>query len=309
MISSFEPPGRSCIMDCSFLFNTAASFAVLLMFVVARWPGAGRQISDDSRDATDPVLNTSSLSSCRLSSSECSMLTSSLNLRRGRISFHNTAVDAAARDWGSIKRLAPAGVLYPESVDDIVSLVRTTTRLSSSSSNLTLAAKGRGHSVNGQAQVLHLSTCWARVKLHYPRAAYICRALDVPLVCRPALTWRKCARTRIAFCLISVGRWSRFCRLWTESWSRCRHWRSGSRWCRKETQIAQWRSWMRREASFGLTYSRRHSSMVWLPGAGPTISIWAWAGLCRTPASADKPFDMVLKSATCCNWKLLQVRV
>ncbi len=161
MISSFEPPGRCCIMDCSFLFNTAASFAVLLMFVVARWPGAGRQISDDSHDATDPVLNTSSLSSCRLSSSECSMLTGSLNLRRGRISFHNTAVDAAARDWGSIKRLAPAGVLYPESVDDIVSLVRTTTaaRLSSSSSNLTLAAKGRGHSVNGQAQVLHLSSC------------------------------------------------------------------------------------------------------------------------------------------------------
>ncbi|CAK9861126.1 unnamed protein product [Sphagnum jensenii] len=80
----------------------------------------------------------------------------SLNLRRGRISFHHTAVDAAARDWGSIKRLAPAAVLYPESVDDIVSLVRTTTaaRLSSSSSNLTLAAKGRGHSVNGQAQAL-----------------------------------------------------------------------------------------------------------------------------------------------------------
>ncbi|CAK9875407.1 unnamed protein product [Sphagnum jensenii] len=75
-----------------------------------------------------------------------------------RLSFSDTA--DAARDWGRIKRLSPAGVLYPESVDDIVSLVRTA---GLSTSNLTVAAKGRGHSINGQAQapegiVIEMST-------------------------------------------------------------------------------------------------------------------------------------------------------
>ncbi len=124
------------------MFN-AASCTVLLMFLLARW--AGRQTSGDSPPATF------NLDTCRLSSTQCNTL-SSLHLR-GHLSFHNTA--EAARDWGRIKRLAPAGVLYPESVDDIVSLVRT----AGLSRNLTVAAKGRGHSINGQAQVALQSVC------------------------------------------------------------------------------------------------------------------------------------------------------
>jgi hypothetical protein len=129
-------------MECTFMFN-AASCTLLLMFLVARW--AGRQTSGDSPPATF------NLDTCRLSSTQCSTL-SSLHLR-GHLSFHNTT--EAARDWGRIKRLAPAGVLYPESVDDIVSLVRT----AGLSRNLTVAAKGRGHSINGQAQVALQSVC------------------------------------------------------------------------------------------------------------------------------------------------------
>ncbi|CAK9859718.1 unnamed protein product, partial [Sphagnum jensenii] len=119
-------------------FRKKSSCTLLLMFLVARW--AGRQTSGDSPPATF------NLDTCRLSSTQCSTL-SSLHLR-GHLSFHNTT--EAARDWGRIKRLAPAGVLYPESVDDIVSLVRT----AGLSRNLTVAAKGRGHSINGQAQAL-----------------------------------------------------------------------------------------------------------------------------------------------------------
>jgi hypothetical protein len=138
-------------MECTFVFN-AASCTLVLMFLVARW--GGRQSGDS--DAT--VLNT-----CRLSSTQCSTL-HSLHLR-SRLSFSDTA--DAARDWGRIKRLSPAGVLYPESVDDIVSLVRTA---GLSTSNLTVAAKGRGHSINGQAQVALEGDCIAARRFQLPCA-------------------------------------------------------------------------------------------------------------------------------------------
>jgi hypothetical protein len=141
----------TCNMECTFVFN-AASCTLVLMFLVARW--GGRQSSDS--DAT--VLNT-----CRLSWTQCSTL-HSLHLR-SRLSFSDTA--DAARDWGRIKRLSPAGVLYPESVDDIVSLVRTA---GLSTSNLTVAAKGRGHSINGQAQVALEGDCIAGRRFQLPCA-------------------------------------------------------------------------------------------------------------------------------------------
>lgn len=67
---------------------------------------------------------------------------------KGYLSFHDTS--AAARDFGLIKHFPPAAVLYPNSVEDVAALIRA---VASSSTNLTVAAKGPGHSINGQAQV------------------------------------------------------------------------------------------------------------------------------------------------------------
>lgn len=67
------------------------------------------------------------------------------------MSFENTS--SASQDWGRIRQLAPAGVVYPKSVADIVSIVQAVAR---SDSDLTVAARGFGHSVGGQAQVLSI---------------------------------------------------------------------------------------------------------------------------------------------------------
>ncbi len=253
------------------------------MFLVARW--AGRQTSGDS-----PPANFH-LDTCRLSSTQCSKL-SSLHLR-GHLSFHNTA--EAARDWGRIKRLAPAGVLYPESVDDIVSLVRT----AGLSRNLTVAAKGRGHSINGQAQVALQSVCI--VGRRQTENSLLSVRMRVNRVCT----------VFFFFVLASHGvisiLWS-VCRLWMESLSKCLH-LAGSRWCQREMWIAQCPTWMQPEASFGLMCSKRHWRKVWLQGPGPTISISALAEPFPMPALVDKRFDTALKSATYCSLKLSQVHL
>ncbi|KAH9299605.1 hypothetical protein KI387_031287, partial [Taxus chinensis] len=67
----------------------------------------------------------------------------------GRIDFHNTHV--AATDFGNRERALPAGVLYPKSVADIASVVKSI-YMSDPSLNLTVAARGHAHSLNGQAQ-------------------------------------------------------------------------------------------------------------------------------------------------------------
>ncbi|XP_057826593.1 cytokinin dehydrogenase 5 isoform X2 [Cryptomeria japonica] len=68
----------------------------------------------------------------------------------GHIDFHNTQV--AATDFGNHKTALPAGVLYPRSVADVASLVTSIYKLSGGGSNLTVAARGHAHSLNGQAQ-------------------------------------------------------------------------------------------------------------------------------------------------------------
>jgi hypothetical protein len=90
--------------------------------------------------------HTTALASCILEQADCTAL--ELLKLNGYLSFHG--ISAAARDWGLIKHMPPAAVLHPDSVHDIAELIRV---VASSSSNLTVAAKGPGHSVNGQAQV------------------------------------------------------------------------------------------------------------------------------------------------------------
>jgi len=59
--------------------------------------------------------------------------------------LHLSSAVAVSRDWGLIKHLQAAAVLHPTSVHEIAELVRAVA--SSSSTNLTVAAKGVGHSL------------------------------------------------------------------------------------------------------------------------------------------------------------------
>ncbi|XP_024383193.1 cytokinin dehydrogenase 4 isoform X2 [Physcomitrium patens] len=76
-------------------------------------------------------------------------LLSSLRLD-GSLTFSNTS--SAASDFGRIRYSLPGAILYPKSVRDVELAVRAVQ--SSKGSGLTLAAKGSGHSVHGQAQAL-----------------------------------------------------------------------------------------------------------------------------------------------------------
>ncbi|KAG6553132.1 hypothetical protein Mapa_005191 [Marchantia paleacea] len=94
-----------------------------------------------------PAFSTVDLaSSCSLSQPECSKL-SSVPLD-GYLTFFETK--QAAQDFGRLRSLTPAAVLHPGSTRDIMSIVRA---VFLSSSNISIAARGPGHSVNGQSQV------------------------------------------------------------------------------------------------------------------------------------------------------------
>ncbi|KAM0968060.1 hypothetical protein ACFX13_016790 [Malus domestica] len=53
----------------------------------------------------------------------------------------------AARDFGGMNSISPLAFLRPAGVEDVARVVKAATR----SSNLTVAARGNGHSINGQA--------------------------------------------------------------------------------------------------------------------------------------------------------------
>ncbi|KAG1334277.1 cytokinin dehydrogenase 11 [Cocos nucifera] len=57
------------------------------------------------------------------------------------------AVSAAAEDFGGIVRAPPVAVIRPATADDVAAAIR----LAAHSPRLTVAARGNGHSVNGQA--------------------------------------------------------------------------------------------------------------------------------------------------------------
>lgn len=67
----------------------------------------------------------------------------------GSVSMHE--IERVGRDFGGIYRHLPGSVVYPGSVQDIVKVVRKAVL----SDHLTVAARGNGHSINGQAQALH----------------------------------------------------------------------------------------------------------------------------------------------------------
>lgn len=66
----------------------------------------------------------------------------------GYVSFVD--VHNAAKDFGNRYQLPPLAILHPRSVSDISSMMRHIVHLGSTS-NLTVAARGHGHSLQGQA--------------------------------------------------------------------------------------------------------------------------------------------------------------
>ncbi|KAL8260541.1 hypothetical protein R6Q59_028494 [Mikania micrantha] len=67
----------------------------------------------------------------------------------GDLSFHN--IHHASKDFGNIYRFLPAAVLYPKSVSDISNLISYIFQMGPTS-GLTIAPRGHGHSLEGQAQ-------------------------------------------------------------------------------------------------------------------------------------------------------------
>ncbi|KAL4304106.1 hypothetical protein GQ457_10G001090 [Hibiscus cannabinus] len=65
-----------------------------------------------------------------------------------KLSVDPSAVESASRDFGHIAKSVPKAVLHPSSVQDIATLVKFSY---DSSVPFTVAAKGHGHSVRGQA--------------------------------------------------------------------------------------------------------------------------------------------------------------
>ncbi|MFD3808372.1 FAD-binding protein [Streptomyces sp. NPDC058619] len=65
----------------------------------------------------------------------------------GELRFDEAALDAASTDFGGLVRQAPAAVLRPGSAQDVAAMVRHCRE-----HGLKAAARGQGHSTNGQAQ-------------------------------------------------------------------------------------------------------------------------------------------------------------
>lgn len=69
-------------------------------------------------------------------------LSEALDLQ-GTIDFSPNAV----KDFGGLNSVKPLAVIHPATQDDVVTVIKAAAR----SSNLTVAARGNGHSINGQA--------------------------------------------------------------------------------------------------------------------------------------------------------------
>ncbi|KAG6497176.1 cytokinin dehydrogenase 4-like [Zingiber officinale] len=71
----------------------------------------------------------------------------------GRLSFDESDLSSASRDFGNRGRLLPAVVVRPASAADVAATVRHVFRQGGGrSGTLTVAARGHGHSLHGQAQ-------------------------------------------------------------------------------------------------------------------------------------------------------------
>lgn len=65
----------------------------------------------------------------------------------GSIDYRSTSTGYAGKDFGGLHASTPFAVVRPSGSHDIVSVIR----FASQSTNLTVAARGNGHSINGQA--------------------------------------------------------------------------------------------------------------------------------------------------------------
>lgn len=97
------------------------------------------------------MINTEHLCSNHPFSSSPQTLHSSLSKMRfdGNLCFNN--IEYAAKDFGNRYHLMPSAVLRPRSVSDISSIIKYIFDLGLNS-ELTVAARGHGHSLEGQAQ-------------------------------------------------------------------------------------------------------------------------------------------------------------
>ena len=155
-------PIPSCAIRCVMatgswtkLAWSVATWTLVVCLVLARSRKESlSRDADGEQDAANQV-RTQDLGSCATSQSRLShddrARLSALGLD-GNITFSNTS--SAASDFGLIRFSEPGAVVYPKSVRDIETVVRAVQR--DPRSGLTLAAKGHGHSVHGQAQV-HIS--------------------------------------------------------------------------------------------------------------------------------------------------------
>lgn len=66
---------------------------------------------------------------------------------QGSIDYSGPAADVASKDFGGMHSVKPLAFLRPSGPDDVARVVKAASR----SSNLTVAARGNGHSINGQA--------------------------------------------------------------------------------------------------------------------------------------------------------------
>lgn len=66
---------------------------------------------------------------------------------QGGVSTDSQATGIAGKDFGGLHSITPLALVSPTGADDVAKVVKTAVQ----SSNLTVAARGNGHSINGQA--------------------------------------------------------------------------------------------------------------------------------------------------------------
>ncbi|GKV27650.1 hypothetical protein SLEP1_g36789 [Rubroshorea leprosula] len=96
----------------------------------------------------------------------------------GYFSFEN--IHCAAKDFGNRYHFLPSAVLYPKSVSDISSTIKHIFYMGSTT-NLTVAARGHGHSLQGQAQahqgvVINMKSLQPKMHVHTGQMPFV----DVP---------------------------------------------------------------------------------------------------------------------------------
>ena len=69
----------------------------------------------------------------------------------GHLSFDENSLNKASKDFGNRYQYHPMAVMYPKSVSDIATTVKHIWHMGHSS-HITLAARGHGHSLQGQSQ-------------------------------------------------------------------------------------------------------------------------------------------------------------